>query len=303
MAHLLGVASLVMGEAGHVDFAVTEDMVIAALLHDAAEDHGGILRLIDIEYNFGADVARIVSGLTDSFAEDSHAKEPWLERKHAYLDRLRKEPPDVQLVSAADKLYNARAILEDYRVIGAEIWGRFRRGRRDQIWYFDALLEIYEASGRNRIVDELWRVVAELKRLSETENDAGRRTNRDGDGGKLEVRETVLEVGAEGGSLAIIRERNTQGTWEYWALRDEATIADLLPDEEFGKGELIERSAHKPAFEDALSLLDQYPWFRLIPMMVHPEFEKSILREVETRGGKEAAENWIRNWHGRRRFD
>ena len=41
MAHLLGVASLVMGEAGHAGFPVTEDMVIAALLHDAAEDHGG----------------------------------------------------------------------------------------------------------------------------------------------------------------------------------------------------------------------------------------------------------------------
>jgi (p)ppGpp synthase/HD superfamily hydrolase len=40
MAHLLGVASLVMGEAGHAGFPVTEDMVIAALLHDAAEDQG-----------------------------------------------------------------------------------------------------------------------------------------------------------------------------------------------------------------------------------------------------------------------
>jgi (p)ppGpp synthase/HD superfamily hydrolase len=41
MAHLLGVASLVMGEAGHLPFAVTEDMAIAALLHDAVEDAGG----------------------------------------------------------------------------------------------------------------------------------------------------------------------------------------------------------------------------------------------------------------------
>jgi (p)ppGpp synthase/HD superfamily hydrolase len=170
MSHLLGVASLVMGEAGQIDFAVTEDMVIAALLHDAAEDHGGILRLEDIEHKFGADVARLVGGLTDSFAEDSHDKEPWLERKYAYLDRLRKEAPDVQLISAADKLHNARAILEDYRAIGAKIWERFKRGREDQIWYFEELLEIYRSSGKNRIVDELGRVTAELKRLSEIEN-------------------------------------------------------------------------------------------------------------------------------------
>jgi hypothetical protein len=40
MAHLLGVASLVLGESGHVESAVTEDMVIAALLRDAVEDEG-----------------------------------------------------------------------------------------------------------------------------------------------------------------------------------------------------------------------------------------------------------------------
>ena len=40
MAHLLGVASLVMGEAGGA-IPVTEEMVIAAILHDTVEDHGG----------------------------------------------------------------------------------------------------------------------------------------------------------------------------------------------------------------------------------------------------------------------
>ena len=41
MAHLLGVASLVMAEAGG-RVHVTEDMVIGALLHDVVEDHGGM---------------------------------------------------------------------------------------------------------------------------------------------------------------------------------------------------------------------------------------------------------------------
>jgi (p)ppGpp synthase/HD superfamily hydrolase len=77
MAHLLGVASLVMGESGHVDFPVTEDMVIAALLHDAVEDEGGLPRLRDIEANFGREVAKIVEGCTDSFEEDSNKKLEW----------------------------------------------------------------------------------------------------------------------------------------------------------------------------------------------------------------------------------
>jgi (p)ppGpp synthase/HD superfamily hydrolase len=54
MAHLLGVASLVMGETGHVPFAVAHDVVIAVLLHDAVEYEGGRPRLHDIEAKFGS---------------------------------------------------------------------------------------------------------------------------------------------------------------------------------------------------------------------------------------------------------
>ena len=169
MAHLLGVASLVMGEAGHAGFPVTEDMVIAALLHDAAEDHGGLLRLRDIEHNFGLNVARMVEGLSDSLTEDPGNKQSWLERKQAYIQKLRQEPADIQLISATDKLYNARAILEDYRKIGSRIWERFKRGRQEQIWYFDELLAIYKSSGAGRIVEELERVVNELRQITAEE--------------------------------------------------------------------------------------------------------------------------------------
>ena len=115
MAHLMGVASLVMGESGYVHFPVTEDMVIGALLHDAVEDEGGWPRLRDIEANFGKEVAEIVKGCTDSFEEDSSNKLEWEPRKIAYIDRLRKEPKGTLLVSAADKVYNAAQFL---RTIG-----------------------------------------------------------------------------------------------------------------------------------------------------------------------------------------
>jgi (p)ppGpp synthase/HD superfamily hydrolase len=170
MAHLLGVASLVMGESGHVPFAVTEDMVIAALLHDAVEDEGGLPRLQDIEAKFGKDVAKIVEGCTDSSEVDSDKKQEWGVRKEAHIKRLREEPDESEgtlLVSAADKLYNARAILEDYREVGAEVWKRFKRGRDQQLWYFDELIKVYEERCRNwRIVEELKRMVGELRRVS-----------------------------------------------------------------------------------------------------------------------------------------
>jgi len=169
MTHLLGVASLVMGEAGRAGFQVTEDMVIAALLHDAVEDHGGLLRQQDIEQNFGPNVARMVEGLSDSFSEDASKKLSWMERKQAYIQRLRGEPEDVRLISAADKLYNARAILEDYREIGPKVWDRFKRGRSDQIWYFDELIAVFKSFGTSGVVEELERVVEELRIISAAE--------------------------------------------------------------------------------------------------------------------------------------
>ena len=174
MAHLLGVASLVLGQAGHVPFAVTEDMAIAALLHDAVEDEGGLPRLQDIEAKFGQEVARIVKGCTDSFEVDNGKKQPWEQRKVSYIERLRDEHDESEgtlLVSSADKLYNARALLEDYREIGAEVWKRFKRGRKEQLWYFDELLKIYEARCRDwRIVKELKGVVSKLRSVSASES-------------------------------------------------------------------------------------------------------------------------------------
>jgi (p)ppGpp synthase/HD superfamily hydrolase len=166
MAHLLGVAALVMGEAGHAWLPVTEDMVIAALLHDAAEDHGGAPRLKEIESIFGFQVARMVAGLSDSLAENDEEKNPWDERKQAYIQMLRNEPADVRLISVADKLYNARTILEDYREMRSLIWGRFKRGRKEQLWYFEELLKVYEGFPAIRIVGEFSRVVAELREIS-----------------------------------------------------------------------------------------------------------------------------------------
>jgi GTP pyrophosphokinase len=172
MAHLLGVASLVLGESGHVPFPVTEDMVIAALLHDAVEDEGGLARLREIEGKFGAEVAKIVEGLSDSFEEDPNQKQEWEVRKASYIERLWNEPPQTLLVSVADKLYNARAILEEYRLIGPGVWTRFKRGREQQLWYFEELISVFEKRCPSwRIVEELKRVAAELSHISEQEKD------------------------------------------------------------------------------------------------------------------------------------
>ncbi|MGA7854161.1 MAG: HD domain-containing protein [Candidatus Acidiferrales bacterium] len=104
IGHLLGVTSIVLTHGGD------EDEAIAALLHDAVEDQGGKPRLREIRRKFSGRVARIVAGCTDS---DVEPNPPWLERKTEYLRHLRRADSSVRLVSAADKLYNARETLED----------------------------------------------------------------------------------------------------------------------------------------------------------------------------------------------
>jgi GTP pyrophosphokinase len=168
MAHLFGVASLVMGEAGGA-VPVTEDMVIAAILHDTVEDHGGQRTLDEVGQKFGVNVARMVQGLSDTLAEDHDKKEGWEQRKKAYLSRLRKEPEDVLVISAADKLYNAKAILDDLKEIGPAVWERFKRGPKEQLWYFHSLLEVFEPRLNSRTVGELKRVVDEIAYLVATE--------------------------------------------------------------------------------------------------------------------------------------
>ena len=72
----------------------------------------------------------------------------------------------MHLVSAADKLHNAREILADYRQIGEALWNRFQGGKEGTLWYYRALVEAFRSTGATPLVEELDRVVTELERLA-----------------------------------------------------------------------------------------------------------------------------------------
>jgi len=154
IGHLLGVASLVIEDGG------SEDETIAALLHDAAEDQGGEAMLAEIRATFGDAVGDIVLACSDTLEE---TKPPWQTRKETYLEHLRAQPPAVLRVSLADKLFNARAILRDYLVVGDELWDRFRAGREGQLWYYDELADVFAELSRGPMASELREVVDELR--------------------------------------------------------------------------------------------------------------------------------------------
>lgn len=153
IGHLMGVASIVLAHGGD------EDQAIAALLHDAAEDQGGHETLRQIERQFGQRVAAIVRDCTDSLDEPQPA---WRARKERYVDHLQHAPAATRLVAAADKLFNAREILEDYRQLGDKLWERFAGGR-DVLWYYKALVAALSLAGGGSVVDELARTVADLE--------------------------------------------------------------------------------------------------------------------------------------------
>jgi (p)ppGpp synthase/HD superfamily hydrolase len=159
IAHLLAVAGLVLEHGGD------EDQAIAALLHDAAEDHGGEVRLADIRGRFGERVEAIVRGCSDALPVGGEPKKPWKERKEAYLSHLEHADEGVLFVSAADKLHNARAVLLDYRVVGEAVWERFKGGREGTLCYHRKVAKVLERRLPGSLTRELAETVAHLDQL------------------------------------------------------------------------------------------------------------------------------------------
>jgi (p)ppGpp synthase/HD superfamily hydrolase len=156
VAHLLSVTSLVLENGGD------EDQAIAALLHDAVEDQGGLPTLQEINKRFGERVARIVEGCSDSYGQP---KPPWRKRKEGYLHHLRQVDADIRLVSLADKLHNARSILRDLRQAGPQSLSRFNGGLAGTLWYYHSLANIFLELDDSLMVTELVETVAEIDAL------------------------------------------------------------------------------------------------------------------------------------------
>jgi (p)ppGpp synthase/HD superfamily hydrolase len=157
VAHLLGVASLVLEAGG------TEDEVIAALLHDAVEDQGGMETLEEIRGKFGNNVAGIVAGCTDSFTTP---KPPWKDRKQNFIESILDADESTRRVALADKIYNAQATLRDLRNEGEAAWEGFNGGKAGTLWYYQQLINAFGNHGSSAFLDELRSIYDELVKVS-----------------------------------------------------------------------------------------------------------------------------------------
>ncbi len=164
VSHLVAVSALVLEHGGD------EDLAIAGLLHDTVEDThdgDGAATAARIRDKFGDRVADVVVGCSDT---DVVPKPPWRERKERYLADLLDAPPDVLLVSACDKLHNARCTVADLREYGLSFWEGFNAGPADQRWYYATLLEVFrrrfaDDPARHRLLAELDWTITELTAL------------------------------------------------------------------------------------------------------------------------------------------
>ncbi len=133
-----------------IECNASDDIVIAAVLHDMVEDTK--VTLADVRAQFGDKVAQLVKGMSEPNRSDT-----WENRKQATLDYLETAPQDVLLIEIADKLDNIRGMRQDFERDGAATWERFTRGYEKQKWYHERLVETF----RRRINSECGARLAE----------------------------------------------------------------------------------------------------------------------------------------------
>lgn len=159
MAHVMSVAALAL------EHGADEDVAMAALLHDTVEDSedGESTREV-IEDQFGGRVAGIVMACSDAVAVSGRPKPDWRERKETYLHHLATDADaDALLVSACDKVHNARSILADLRTDGDAVWQRFTvSDPRAQLWYYTSVLDILRRRLPGPLTSELGDIVTAI---------------------------------------------------------------------------------------------------------------------------------------------
>jgi (p)ppGpp synthase/HD superfamily hydrolase len=158
ISHLMAVSALVL------EFGGNETQAIAALLHDSAEDCGGLPMLDAVRVMFGDDVAEIVEACTDTF---DTPKPEWRPRKQAYLQAMSGKPAGAKLVACADKLSNIGNTLRDIQSEGVEAWklrmAETPNGAADkQCWYYLGCLEALATGWSAPLLGEFARAVRQL---------------------------------------------------------------------------------------------------------------------------------------------
>ncbi|MCM3629648.1 HD domain-containing protein [Paenibacillus glycanilyticus] len=131
ISHPFGVAMLLSSH------NCSEEVIVAALLHDVLEDTDTTEQ--QLAAKFGPQVTAIVKSCSEPDKTLS-----WEERKTHTIESIPASPIEIRLVACADKLHNLRSMKRDYEAFGPDFWARFKRGEKEQSWYYKSLAEAFD---------------------------------------------------------------------------------------------------------------------------------------------------------------
>ena len=166
VSHPVAVAFILM------DYTDSEDVIIAALLHDTVEDTD--YTLDELQADFGGNVRELVESVTEPDVNDS-SRGDWKKRKHAYLKKLKRASVESVMIAAADKIHNMRTVVEAYYGNPTRFKRDFGDVMKERIDHYQALanlinrrLESDIRSEFNHVFQEYQQFVIELDSSSDS---------------------------------------------------------------------------------------------------------------------------------------
>ena len=144
----------------------SEEVVIAALLHDTVEDTATTIQ--DVEEHFGRDVATLVAAVTERKTDSTGQERSWLERKKEQLAHLADTTDDrIVALKAADATHNIWSMVQDHEILGSVVWERFHAGPDAQLWRYQKLLAMVQSRlGPRPLTLELEAAVDAFRRIA-----------------------------------------------------------------------------------------------------------------------------------------
>jgi len=245
--HPIAVATVLAVE-GKVFDEVT---LLAAALHDTVEDTQTTFG--ELEEHFGPEVAGLVRELRD---DKSLGKD---ERKRLQIEHASQTSSRAKQLKIADKICNIR----DITVSPPADWSLDRRSKY-LTWSEEVVAGCRAVNAKlDQAFDKAITQAREVLNLKPKVI------------GKQEI---VLQVGAEGGNLTLHGSRTASG-WQF-----SLSVCDsspLMVDE--GEPASRHTSSCVTSWADAVVSLDKYPWAKLYPLAVHPDFSEQVWKDVESR--------------------
>ncbi|MDO4550202.1 MAG: HD domain-containing protein [Planctomycetia bacterium] len=138
LSHLLRVSGLTL------EYGADEDTAIAAILHDAVEDQGGMETADLIRKRFNDRVVGFVLECSDSTSAKNEKKLPWKGRKERYITHLKTATAEAALISACDKLDNITSMTRGLIQEGLSIFNHFAGGKDGLLWYYQQILDVMQ---------------------------------------------------------------------------------------------------------------------------------------------------------------